>query len=676
MDITVKFWIFIIHLLGSVSGYRTLLCPAGSYEYTKMTGVYPDYIFTSRCVLCEEGKYTATAGQTACTPCCNPNGYMWDCHQYSTLGATSCQQRSTQIRADCTKDQSMTTYEHEFETGCKCYGTTQAHSGVVVYIGGTCSNCVMHYTCTECIQGRYWAPACTACPAGAYSDTAQATVCTLCATGKYKAATDAAACTDCGAGKYSATSAATAEAACTACANGSSSPTQSSAIGACTAIAGYFGAPGSSSFTKCPDNSNSPAGASAVGACFANAGYTGPISGAFTACAAGKYKATTGTAACTDCVAGKWSAASTATAEATCTACAGGSSSPQGSTAINACVANAGYTGPISGAFTACAAGKYKAQTGPVACSDCTAGKWSASSAATAETACLSCPQNSQAVAGSTAINACVANNGFFGNPGGPFTVCGLGTYSSATGATACVSCGNFAVTLSTGSTSAAACVCQIGYTNGTTSSRRLLTYESTHVPQGPPTPPLLKPTISRHRQTPQSPQSLRIEYGFSRPRRLFGRRSLDIGTCSPCQPYYKNASGNEVCTSCPTSMYSPDGLSCVFKFFNTTSSLKTTSPSIQSSVSSTTTAFQNTTTTIVTTTPAPVVVPTSTSIYIITARTTPAPVSETQTNNVFLVIGIVCGCFMLLCLCLICCLCFSFESNDRKEEYQRKLLD
>ena len=572
MNITVKFWIFILHLLGLVSGFRTLVCPAGSYEYTKITSWGPPITTSSECLLCEEGFYSATAGQTACTPCCDESVQASDCHAYSTLGATSCQLKSTLIRADCTKDQSMTLYEHLHGTGCKCYGSMIMLTGTFISGGTTCTGCLMGYGCTECVQGRYWAPACTACPAGAYSNTAQATVCTLCATGKYKAATDAAACTDCAAGKYSATSAATAEAACTACAGGATSL----------------------------------AGASAVGACFANLGYTGPISGAFAACTAGKYKAQTGPAACTDCAAGKWSAASAATTETTCTACAGGSSSPQGS----------------------------------------------------------------------TAINACVANNGFFGNPGGPFTACGLGTYSSGTGATACVSCGNFAVTLSTGSTSASTCLCQVGYTNSTTSGRRLLTYESTHVPQGLSPPALLTPTLSRQRQAPQSPQSLRIEYGFSRPRRLFGRRSLEIGTCSPCQPYYKNASGNGVCTSCPDSMYSPDGLSCIFKSFNTTSSVKTTSLSIQSSVASTSTAFQNTITTIVMTTPAPVVVPTSTSLYIITARTTPAPVSETQTDNVLLVIGIVSGCCVLLCLCLICFLCFCFESNDREEEYQRKLLD
>jgi hypothetical protein len=658
---------------------------------------------------------------------------------------------------------------HSLSYDNKCPANTYYHSAYAECNGNNCYTVVRCYNCPDgssAIGGVTYAEICQ-CKPGYTGFLEDGIPCTQCSPGKYKPVKGPAACNNCAAGKYSAASAVTAEAACTRCDRGKySTVSAATSVTTCTECEnGKTSSPGSaycsafcaagtydtmctdstesigihsygpfcSHFTQmecnaqevnypgicskccqacwsiantncpmrltrncqncaagkysniidagvcndCPAGSYSPAGSSALAACKCNTGFSGMNGGTCTQCNAGTYS-----------LAG--------TTESTCQTCPTNSTSPAGSTEINACVANAGYIGQGS-TITPCPTGTFKSTSGSAA------------------VACLPCLTGSSSPAGSFHVNFCVANNGFFGNPGGPFTACGLGTYSSATGATACVSCGNFAVTLSTGSTSAAACVCQIGYTNGTTSSRRLLTYESTHVPQGPPTPyesthvpqgprtpyeythvpqgpptpyesthvpqgpptpPLLIPTISRHRQTPQSPQSLRIEYGFSRQRRLFGRRSLDVGTCSPCQPYYKNATGNVVCTSCPTSMYSPDGLSCVFKLFNTTSSLKMTSPSIQSSVASTTTAFQNTTTTIVTTTPAPVVVQTSTSIYIITARTTPAPVSETQTNNVFLVIGIVCGCFMLLCLCLICCLCFSFESNDRKEEYKRKLLD
>ena len=94
-----------------------------------------------------------------------------------------------------------------------------------------------------------------------------------------------------------------------------------------------------------------------------NAGWTGPDGGIWqrleeeaeerrvwtgrggtcTACVAGKYKSTLGTASCTDCGAGTYSAAVGASASSACIACPSNSYSPAGSAALKNCTCNAGY---------------------------------------------------------------------------------------------------------------------------------------------------------------------------------------------------------------------------------------------------------------------------------------------------------------------------------------------
>ena len=94
------------------------------------------------------------------------------------------------------------------------------------------------------------------------------------------------------------------------------------ASGGCALAAGYlqlkvldsqiFGN-GTGAVGACPKDSSSPAGSDTLADCRCNAGSTGPDGGACTLCAAGKFKAGTGSAECTDCEAGKYSAAEGAT---------------------------------------------------------------------------------------------------------------------------------------------------------------------------------------------------------------------------------------------------------------------------------------------------------------------------------------------------------------------------
>jgi len=58
---------------------------------------------------------------------------------------------------------------------------------------------------------------------------------------------------------------------------------------------------------NCPAFSTSPSHSTAASACVCNVGHTGADGGPCSACAAGKYKTTTGSVACTLCIPGKFS---------------------------------------------------------------------------------------------------------------------------------------------------------------------------------------------------------------------------------------------------------------------------------------------------------------------------------------------------------------------------------
>ena len=177
---------------------------------------------------------------------------------------------------------------------------------------------------------------------------------------------------------------------------------------------------------------------------------TCPSGNACTACAAGTYKTSSGSASCTTCPAG--------------------TTSPVGSTSSAACIVadcNAGYTGPSGGPCIACAAGTYKASTGSAACTDCGSGSYSATEAATSAAACVACPANS----GSTCTvcsssTGCTCNIGYTGPDGGVCSACVTGTYKDTTGTATCTGCpANSGSSCSGCYTSA--CSCDPGYTGG-----------------------------------------------------------------------------------------------------------------------------------------------------------------------------------------------------------------
>lgn len=70
----------------------------------------------------------------------------------------------------------------------------------------------------------------------------------------------------------------------------------------------------------CPKNSQAPQNSTTSNDCVCNTGYSGPggAAGVCLACASGKYKSFTGTAACKDCDVGMYSGAESASACSLC----------------------------------------------------------------------------------------------------------------------------------------------------------------------------------------------------------------------------------------------------------------------------------------------------------------------------------------------------------------------
>ncbi len=148
-----------------------------------------------------------------------------------------------------------------------------------------------------------------------------------------------------------------------------------------------------------------------------NAGFTGPGGGSCAACAAGKYKTTTGSAACTDCGAGKYSTSTGATSSDVC---------------------------------TNCGAGKYSTSSTSTTCQDCLAGKYSAATGASTAATCQNCSAGSYAgTPGSSSCSTQCAPGKYSGAGASVCDNCVPGKYSAATGASTCQNCaaGSYAAT-------------------------------------------------------------------------------------------------------------------------------------------------------------------------------------------------------------------------------------
>jgi hypothetical protein len=229
--------------------------------------------------------------------------------------------------------------------------------------------------------------------------------CTQCVAGKYKAAYGSAACDNCNAGTYSTTVGAVSSTSCLNCPQFSTSVAGSSAVTQCTCNAGYLQDTSTTPFT-CQSQPCS-------------AGSTGPA-GSCTLCAAGKYKAASGSAACDTCLPGKFSGTTGQSSSGTCQNCLAGKWSLHGFAACEDC--REGTYGPNAGADCIyCPQGKFSAATGQsssVSCQNCNAGTYSNLLGASV---CTSCPAGSTSPAASNFKTQCFCNAGFVGGFVGGF---------------------------------------------------------------------------------------------------------------------------------------------------------------------------------------------------------------------------------------------------------------
>lgn len=179
--------------------------------------------------------------------------------------------------------------------------------------------------------------------------------------------------------------------------------------------------------------------------CMCRAGYTGPDGGPCVACAAGTYKASTGSAACT--------------------ACPARTTSPQASTASAACVCTAGRYF-LWNTCIGCEPHTYKDVAGNQACSACAANTWPEFINPTGDpymprlgSTCVPCPSGSGCPGYQCAhIRECRCDRGHVGQresvclpcEAGSFAegfgwshcqYCTPGTYQDGTAATACKKC-------------------------------------------------------------------------------------------------------------------------------------------------------------------------------------------------------------------------------------------
>ena len=111
----------------------------------------------------------------------------------------------------------------------------------------------------------------------------------------------------------------------------------------------------------CPAQSITPFNTSSksISSCNCRPGYTGPDGGTCSACVAGKFKSSTGSASCTDCPSGTYSSTVGANTSVVCQACFANMNSPVSSTSSSWCSCTLGYYAVNSSACALCPPGKY-----------------------------------------------------------------------------------------------------------------------------------------------------------------------------------------------------------------------------------------------------------------------------------------------------------------------------
>jgi len=418
-------------------GTRCTICAKGTHKAG--TG-------SSACLQCAIGKFMENAGSSFCNNCAEGavtlnagSYYTFDCicvAGYSRFDGSPCQKCATAKyknslgSAECAWC-SVDTYT-DFLGAALCLNCPIRSSN---FVSGGLNRSEDRTDC-KCFPG--------------YSSNGHTSFdCTPCAAGTWKSATGLQLCPQCQAGKYSTEIAAVSEATCTMCPRDSNSLAGADAITGCTCNMG-FSKPSGTDCSKC------------------SAGKYKPDQGDqnCTLCGQGKYSQSVGQiyeTTCVLCPLGTLSIAFGAVDNSTCQPCPGGrfmpgmgataclqcpdkSSSDPGSYSVLMCRCVPGYMGVNGIACNPCPAGTYKQEygIGP----------------------CLDCPTNADSPPGTRDARICGCAPGFTGlNEANGFACvrCAQNTYKNSSGTETCITCPANTVAL-VGSSSVDDCFCDSGY--------------------------------------------------------------------------------------------------------------------------------------------------------------------------------------------------------------------
>ena len=398
---------------------------------------------TGSCKACPAGRYSATGGRS-CDAC--PTGRAGTAQGATAI--TSCVICAAGKFADA-----AAAHCSDCPAG-KAHSTPGSQSDA-------CVNCAPgrfsspERACVDCARGRYQPKpaqsACVSCVAGRANMLERQSAsdsCGPCAAGTY-ATEGANKCMPCPAGTASDTALATMPSACGVCQPGTFAPEGSTSCSLCTP-GRYATGGGSSECAECAAGRFQTEHGSQEQCAPCPVGHwCGAIDAVPVACAAGRYRGAPGatlTTACTACAAGSFSDTA---GSAACTTCPVGTFQAfEGRTKCAEC--GSGTAQPLEGRANAhdceqCVAGKYQPHAALTFCIPCGKGLYQPS---LGQTSCLQCAAGRAAAA--TPADATSAE--------GACTDCTPGQYSAEPAADACTACAIGRASATAAATSAATC--------------------------------------------------------------------------------------------------------------------------------------------------------------------------------------------------------------------------
>ena len=212
--------------------------------------------------------------------------------------------------------------------------------------------------------------------------------------------------------------------------------------------------------TPCPERASAAAGSTNLTDCVCGEGYAGVINGTDAKCVAcepGKYKDSIGNVACTPCF--------------------GNATSDIGSSSRRHCKCIAGFTGlmnsdgDVLGCAT-CPPGTYSDSVSSEPCTLCEAGLYSRAKAGEIPddpSYCIACPPNSFSDAGSSHISNCTCERG---RTSTNCVACDRGKYKNFEGQNECLACPPNTDSVNNGSVTVSQCLCNAGYERNTSFPR------------------------------------------------------------------------------------------------------------------------------------------------------------------------------------------------------------